>query len=131
MSKEELETTDIRVMLQKSDEGSKQLDYLISAVLLSNFDKLEIKEEIHQEGIKFLLNMQATMPFSTSYDFTIPVLKALGIDWIMGEVNGYVGGTPFAHSGYIRDCYSGTPLLSVWLSVMRLILGDERPKEDQ
>ena len=66
--------------------------------------------------------------FSTDYNVALKQLKEMEIDWIMADVNGHMGGTPYAAAGVTDDkaSYSFDPLLSLWLSVLRLLHGDER-----
>ncbi len=101
-------TDDIRVLLQKADTPSRELDIEIANFLgINNVDP---------------------PVFTTNYNLAISIIEANECDWIMGNVNGQVGGTPFARVACTDDksSYSGTPLLSLWLSYARFKLGDER-----
>lgn len=107
----ELESKDIRFVLQNAGNYEP-----------IPFDQLNIiiknKIGIH----KFDLNL------TKDYNFTIKYIEEKGYDWIMGNVNGHMGGTPYGCVGVTEDkaSYSATPLLSLWLSYFRLELGDER-----
>ena len=104
--------TDIRELLQKCEAPSRELDELI-AEALGNFEPGEMAQ-VHR--------------YSTDYTSAIGYIENKGCDWIMANVNGNMGGTPFACVGVTEDkaSFSATPLLSLWLSYFRLQLGDER-----
>jgi hypothetical protein len=100
---------DIRELLQKAERPNSKLDIEISKALFHN--------------------VVVPVPFSTDYDFAIRFIEEYKkYDWTMGNVNGHMGGTPYATVGVTDDksSYAATPLLSLWLSYFRLELGDER-----
>ena len=94
-------------MLQRAENPSDELDTAIADVL---------GRPRHQ------------FAYSRNYTIAVEVVEATGYDWIMGNVNGQVGGTPYAQVGVSDDkaSYAVTSLLSLWLSFFRLRLGDER-----
>ena len=99
---------DIREILRKADGPSDELDTLIADAL---------GKPRHE------------FRYSRNYTRAIEIIEEEHeYDWIMGNVNGQVGGTPYGCVGVHPDkaSYSGTPLLSLWLSYFRLELGDER-----
>lgn len=105
---------DIRLVLQKAEEGSRELDRLIHDHLVDDpADPMPIPH------------------YSTSYDISILEIARLEIDWMMDSINGHVGGTTSASCASTVDnpCHSGTPLLALWLAVFRELMGDERMEE--
>jgi hypothetical protein len=104
---------DIREILQKAEGPSATLDRLIWAELTPS----------DPPGIAW----------SRDYTTSIALIEARGYDWIMANVNGTLGGTPFGCVGVPEDkaSFSGTALLSLWLSFFRLELGDERETSDE
>jgi hypothetical protein len=97
--------------LQKAEKPNRELDKLIA------------------DTICYYYNVESEIPrFTSDYTFSIKYIEKRGFDWVMGNVNGQVGGTPYAHVGvpYDKSSYSGTPLLSLWLSYIRTNFGDER-----
>lgn len=99
---------DIRILLQNATEPSLELDTAIALALNSP--------------------PSYTPHFTTNYSFSIQYVESKGYDWIIGNVNGQIGGTPYAQVGCTKDkaSFSATPLLSLWLAILRLELGDER-----
>ena len=105
---------DIREILQKAEGPSHSLDESIA------------------EALEQLGTITHVSSYSTDITGAITLIEAKGYDWIMANVNGQVGGTPFACVGVHESeaSYSATPLLSLWLSYFRLELGDERKQTD-
>ena len=105
--------TDIRELLQNAKCPSTELDIAIGKAI-GGFNPKEEKA-VHE--------------YSTDYTGSIDFIEGKGYDWIIANVNGQFGGTPFACVGVpeSKASYSATPLLSLWLSYFRLELGDERP----
>lgn len=101
--------SDIREVLQKAEGPNVLTDDLIQRavkVLAARFSPINVR----------------------SYDETIGFLNSEEVDWIVGSVNGRLGGTPYACVGCKPDeaSYAATPVLSLWLSYFRFKLGDER-----
>jgi hypothetical protein len=107
-----MEKRDIRERLQKAEEPSDSLDIAIADALA----------ELEGGVAKRARN------WSRDFNLAISHIESKGYDWIMGNVNGHFGGTPYGCVGVREDkaSYSGTVLLSLWLSYFRLELGDER-----
>lgn len=99
---------DIREILQKAEGPSRALDRTIHSSILGS--------------------RSPAWACSLDYNATIAFFEQDGCDWIVGSVNGHVGGTPWACVGVREDqaSYGATPLISLWLSYFRLKLGDER-----
>jgi len=102
--------TDIRETLQKAEGPSRDLDMEIAELLAWPVD-------------------QPVPYYTLDFNYTINYIEQLGMDWVAGNVNGQVGGTPFAQVACTNDqaSYSGTVILSLWLACIRAIIGDERP----
>lgn len=69
--------------------------------------------------------------WTEDYTGSLQYFESRGFDWLAGNVNGHLGGTPWGCVGVAEDraSYSGTALLSLWLSFFRLELGDERKEQ--
>ena len=101
--------TDIRELLRRADGPSDELDFAIATALGEPITPVSL---------------------SRNYTDAVRIVEAYGYDWVMGNVNGHVGGTPYARVGsHDEGSFSATPLLSLWLSFFRLELGDEREAE--
>lgn len=103
---------DIRFLLQQAEYNSTRLDNAIA-------DALSWSRSI------------PVPKFTSDYNFTFQFLERMQCDWIVYNVNEHMGGTPCACVGCPEDKAScaATPLISLWLSYFRLILGDERETE--
>lgn len=58
--------------------------------------------------------------YTTSYDRVLELIPG-GFDWQVGNVNGHVGGTPFAEVGPIKS-YCCNPLISLLVATLRAML---------
>jgi hypothetical protein len=95
---------DIRQVLQEADSYTKEVALAIRDALV----------------------LQKFMVDASSYDHTITFMESQDLDWIIANVNGHLGGTPYAQVGNVKDSYAATPMLSLWLAYFRFKLGDER-----
>jgi hypothetical protein len=114
---------DIRKFLQHVEGPDLTSDNAIGMAL--GFSDEEWLQRTHDR----LYDTGAVKPsYSTDYNLFFLFLKHKEMDWIAGDVNGHMGGTPYGAVGVPEDkaSYSATPLLSLWLSYFRLELGDER-----
>lgn len=55
--------------------------------------------------------------YTSSFDAAL-LLVPEGYDWIVGDVNGYVGGTPYACVGSEKAYYGCTAVLSLCLAAL-------------
>ena len=56
--------------------------------------------------------------YSTSIDAALTLLPD-GYDWIIGNVNGHYGGTPYACVGSTEQHYAATPALALVAAILR------------
>lgn len=61
-------------------------------------------------------------PVTSSFDAAL-LLVPEEHDWIVGSVNGQVGGTPYACVGSEQSHYGATPVLSLVLAAVRVRFG--------
>jgi hypothetical protein len=83
------------------------------------------------DAIVDALSLQAHEIDVCSYDDTIAFIEKQDLDWVIANVNGHMGGTPYAQVGYVKDNYAATPLRSLWLAYFRFKFGDERRPTQQ
>lgn len=66
-------------------------------------------------------------PYTSSLDAAMTLVPE-GCDWIIGNVNGHMGGTPYACVGSEKEHFGETPVLSLVLACLRARAshGDDR-----
>lgn len=114
---------DIREYLQKVEGSGPVVDRMLVEAL--DVADRNLIFELHRGMKPFKRN---ELELSTNIQLVLTFLGAKECDWILASVNGHVGGTPWGCVGVSEEdaSYAATPLLSLWLSYFRLILGDER-----
>jgi hypothetical protein len=115
--------TDLITRLEAATEGSRELDDEIARAML------EAKQPIRLMGMS---DDEPSVPvfqyadgstgtslrYTTSLDAAVTLIPE-GYDWIVADVNGHVGGTPYACVGDETQHFGETPALAFCIAALR------------
>lgn len=97
---------DLIARLERATEGSRELDF-------------EIAEYLDKIGVKYATTIEGHTPeWTQSLDAALSLVPE-GHDWIVADVNGHVGGTPYACVGSKKPHFAETPALALCVAALR------------
>lgn len=110
---------DARKTLRASIRSSSSADLLL---LAERLQKVENGSLVLDQEIADALG-RPTYPFTTSLDAALSLTRRDVYDYQVGDVNGSMGGTPYARVGQ-HECYGATPVLSLCAASLVALASD-------
>lgn len=107
--------------LEKAKVGSRELDGKVGRAVGVTPKKRDVYKRGHYAGGKPVLLRVADVwpPFTTSLDAAVLMLVPENHDWIIANVNGHMGGTPFACVGSEERSFANDPILAFNIAALK------------
>ena len=80
--------------------------------LIEKLQKVDRGSEVLDREVSEIMGLSSVCSFTTSIDAALLLIDREKYDYQVGNVNGHVGGTPFAQVGR-HTCYASTPELAL------------------
>lgn len=105
-------TTDLIDRLEKAAGPDRELDRAIAAAII------QWPTGIDGDAVMGMQDAEHLTPYTSSIDAALTLVPE-GHDWVVGDVNGQVGGTPYACVGSTKKHFGETAVLSLCIAALR------------